>query len=208
MRIRTSSRLSGYMPGIVTDHPPYSMFQSLAGLGQNSIDEIPPPTIIGIDPSIFGSPTFEPITIPDLPVSSTQATDIQSLADVLNSITPAVPSNIYIPGAGGGYVNAQTGQVVSAPPSGSQVQELAQIINAATAAAQNALKIYQQASGPGQPYLVPGTQLVYNPATGQLGSALGITGQQIAPAALASILPVGLVVIGLFLVMSMMGGRR
>ena len=80
----------------------------------------------------------------------------------------------------------------------------AQISQIFTSAAQSGVAIFKATSSPS---LIPGTNLVYNPATGQIANALtGLTGTQVA-SSISSLMPLFLIGIGLVLVMSLAGKK-
>ena len=80
----------------------------------------------------------------------------------------------------------------------------AQISQIFTSAAQSGVAIFKATSSPS---LIPGTSLVYNPATGQIANALtGLTGSQVA-SSLTSLMPILLIGLGLILVLSMAGKK-
>jgi hypothetical protein len=80
----------------------------------------------------------------------------------------------------------------------------AQISQIFTSAAQSGVAIFKATSSPS---LIPGTNLVYNPATGQIANALtGLTGSQVA-SSLTSLMPMLLIGLGLILVLSMAGKK-
>jgi hypothetical protein len=79
-----------------------------------------------------------------------------------------------------------------------------QITSIFTSAAQAGVAVFKATSSPS---LIPGTNLVYNPATGQIANALtGLTGTQVA-SSISSLMPLFLIGIGLVLVMSLAGKK-
>jgi hypothetical protein len=84
--------------------------------------------------------------------------------------------------------------------SGMNASQIASLIAAAGGAASTALRATQS------PYLIPGTNILYNPGTGQIvGSPAGITGTQLAGGA-SLLMPAAVLGIGLLVILSM--GRR
>jgi hypothetical protein len=89
----------------------------------------------------------------------------------------------------------------------------AQIANIFNSAASAGVNIFKATSSP---YQIPGTSLVYNPATGQIASSTGLTptglatvqAASISASSLTSMLPILLIGGGLLLVVMMMGGKR
>ena len=93
--------------------------------------------------------------------------------------------------------------------SGSSVN-ISQLVGSLSAAAQAAVKTFNATQSPG---LIPGTNLVYNPATGavinQAGTTIGAAGQ--AAASVASALSptlIAVLAVGLVAVIALSGGRR
>jgi hypothetical protein len=132
---------------------------SLAGLGDDIVYDpsgsgafIDTTTDVSFDPSgnpISSLPPLEPVVVPPIvPITApTAPTDTTGLGPG-QAITPGTPTP-----AGGGLTAAQIAAI-------------------ATAAGQAAINVAKATSTPG---LIPGTNLVYNPATGQFlpGSGVG-----------------------------------
>lgn len=187
MRVRAGMRYPSF-PAFASGGEFIDGYYGMHGLGQDTTITVP----------TFPDVTQPPIDLPPIEFPPTIDTTQLSELDTILAANP-LPPNIAITLPGGSTIDPSTGQPVSG--AGMDVQTLAQVLNAATASAANALKLYQTAAGTNAPYVIPGTRLVYNPATGQIGSALGITGQQLGGVALGSILPIGLALIALVVVM-------
>jgi len=140
--------------------------------------------------------------------------DDTSTSDLFQSLPPEPPllpnvplisptvggSTFNIPDANTTDVTAQdqafADQLLSGGSSGPSAAQIAQII-AAGAQAGTAIAKSTQA-----PYLIPGTNTLYNPATGQILSSLGFSSQS-----LSSILPILLLAGGALLVFSVIGKK-
>jgi hypothetical protein len=196
----------------------------LMGLGQCTTDSC-----------VFDdTPTFTPVItpLPDLPSApSAPALTLPTLSssDIANLGTPATTTQVTNSMTGqpmtvyqyaSGEIVDSNGNIIQGPTSGcvpgvsctagqtpgtaGSGVNLAQLLGSAASAATTAVKLNQSLQTPG---LIPGTSLVYNPATGQITNALG-TAQQIS-SSLGSILPLLLLAGGAFLLIEMMeGGHR
>jgi hypothetical protein len=186
---------------------PYEVGMSgLWGLGQDDND----PTG-GFDDS--SSPTITPL--PDLPVGSGPSLSIPNLNPLPSAGTPVTSTQVTNSQTGliqtlyqypSGEIVDQNGNIIQGPSgsgasAGSGVN-LAQLLGAASTAATTAAKINQSLQTPS---LIPGTSLVYNPATGQISNATGVA--QALTSSLGSMLPLLLLAGGAFLLISMMGKR-
>ena len=185
-----------------------------AGLGQTtsidagSIDSsyIPPyvPSPISDLPTDIGNSPSTGIAL-SLPVlSETQITGLgtpTATVPVTNSQT-GLTTNAYVYPSG--EIVDANGNILQGPTgsgAGSGLS-LSQILGSAATAATTAAKINQSLQSPS---LIPGTSLVYNPATGQITNSLGTA--QALTSSLSSMLPLLLLAGGAFLLISMMGKR-
>jgi hypothetical protein len=161
----------------------------LRGLGQDpSVDLLG--TVSGYDVMSDGS-VFDASGIPvtdfsGIPTSLTNQIDtLLGNTPIATSPTPAI-SAILNQGTSTGLTPAQ----------------IAQIISSSAGAATSILRSTES------PYRVPGTNLVYNPATGQIMSSLGITGSALGtaltPVAMNGLMMAGIALVGLVVVMNMM----
>lgn len=118
--------------------------------------------------------------------------DYNPVLDTLANLNTLAPGGTYSWGSNVplGAKNTSTGQPVTA----------AQVAKLIAQAAAGASAVYKSIQGP---YVVPGTNVVYNPATGQYASASGVALQG-GTLNLGGLLPL-LLIGGLVLVMS--GGR-
>lgn len=200
---------------------PYDALTGLNGLGQTdtdtySFDETPTysdTTVIGSAGNVSASSLN--ISNPYAPVTSTDllTTDADTLLGTDGASTPAVAPPVNLSSAtgpvsqSGSAVTPATGPIMTGPlPTPAQLAQVvqsgtsgtgltaAQIAQIFTSASSAGLAIFKATSSPS---LIPGTNLVYNPATGQVTNSLtGLTGSQ-----LASTLGVGSLSIGTLLLL-------
>jgi hypothetical protein len=151
---------------------PSSVKRSPFGMGDSAADAWGSATSdpYYVDPSTLESSNYGGY----LPISSGSLGPVDQYGNLITpSVTPTTPTP-----AGGGLTAAQ----------------IAGLISGSASAAGTILKSTQS------PSLIPGTQLVYNPATGQMTSGIATT----ASALSSSMTPIILIaVIGLVLVMGM-----
>lgn len=99
-----------------------------------------------------------------------------------------------------GLTPAQLSAALGANASGAMTPaQLASIISSSGAAASSILKSTQS------PYVIPGTSVVYNPATGQMSSSTGLSA---ASTEITSMLPIILLAVGAMIILPMLGGKR
>ena len=144
-----------------------------------------------------GSVTYSPILTTDLnnlPIQTNTTT-----TDLATEFPPAVLAGSQAP------TSSQLQSVITGGTnSGLTAAQIAAIVNSAAAAG---ISVFKATSSP---YAIPGTSLVYNPATGQIANSLGLTGSQIAATTLAggsSVVLIGGGIALLFLVLMMSRGR-
>jgi hypothetical protein len=124
-------------------------------------------------------PTIDPTTL-QLPGYS-----CDSSGNCVSTSGGALPPGSVLTGSGGTPVTTT----------------LAQLLQASATAASTAAAINKSIQTPS---LIPGTSLVYNPATGQISNALGLTGTQIAASGLAGLGGIGMIaVLGVVLLLVM-----
>jgi hypothetical protein len=195
-------------------------YGNLSGLGQDdSLDDVTYDPDTGYYYTSTGLPldsvTLAPITqdaITNLPVSDISLPTLPTIAPPSNiaSATGPIDQNgnaIQLCTSqsclmtGGTPTAAQLGGVVTqGTNSGLTPTQIAQIITSASSAG---IAVFKATSSPS---LIPGTNLVYNPATGQIANALtGLTGSQLASSLLN---PTTLLLLGGALILVMLLDKK
>lgn len=184
MRVRLPETLEVYQPG-------WGGFVGLEGLGQD-------------DSTITDLPVYAPsdVTLPDFTTISLPSTTGPISMPEINPSDLSIPGYTYDPGSGMYFPTSTsvTGGSIPVPSStaGSGLS-LAQLLGSAATAAQTAAAINKTLQSPA---LIPGTNLVYNPATGQITSGVATTSTAVG-SLLAS--PVTILAIGALLILMMSG---
>jgi hypothetical protein len=174
-----------------------------AGLGDNGDDDDTSITLPSYDTS---TPVLDTST--ELPAySGGGATTVSTPAGDYQ----IVGSTIYDPNGNVSSVSALQ-SALGVSPSSSSAPSLTQILSAAAAVTGAGAQAYKSLQTPS---LIPGTNLVYNPATGQISSATGLTAAGLLAASTTSSLATSLssmgpvlLIGGALLLILMMGGRR
>ena len=185
------------------------------------VPAVVPRDSLGLGQTDIGADTTTSSYIP--PEISSPITNVEDvLPPASTGVSLSLPTDLGTPVSSAPVTNSQTGQtltyyqyasgeivdsngnIIQGPTSGGAGSglNLAQLLGAALTAATTAVKLNLATQSPS---LIPGTSLVYNPATGQIANAVGTT--QALTSSLSSMLPLLLLAGGAFLLISMMGKR-
>jgi hypothetical protein len=199
MRVSPPMRVPGMLAmGMMPATSRISRFQ-LRGLGQDDSDtetigdsdisDLPLTTSPPLDTTSGLTITSDPADL-EAAMQSQAAYDVQLETPSGNAITGLTP--------------AQMQAILGANASGSITPaQIAAIISSSGSAAASIIK------STASPYVIPGTSVVYNPATGQMSSSTGLSTTATAiTSEISSFLPLILLAVGAMIVLPMLGGGK